>query len=244
MKILLSFSVFLFIQLSTTTAFASDILNFSCGDFPPFTIKNKNIPGIDIEIITAALTSVGRTAEYKFYPFKRAYELVKNGQADSLCGCSYRPEREKHFVFSDLIGNLSQGIFLNSTYAGSPIKSLQDLNTLSVATVRGYALQKELNNAGIKNLGVLDDHQLLTMLLNKRIDAIYAYRDVVQYKQKMMNVAENLTYFEISTQPTYVCISRTIPNSESLERDISRGLRIIRENGTYQKIENKYFPRN
>ena len=113
---------------------------------------------------------------------------------------------------------------------------------MSVATVRGYTLQKELVRSDIKNLGVLDNRQLLQLLLNKRVDAIYAYRDVIRYEQQKLETSEKLSYFEISSQPNYVCVSKAVENSEAIVKDINKGLRIIRGNGLYQQIREKYFP--
>ncbi|MBL4739607.1 MAG: transporter substrate-binding domain-containing protein [Sneathiella sp.] len=222
MKFLYSFLLIIVSQINLANAQNYEKIEVACGVFPPFKMDSKYTPGVDLEVISAALGAVGKVVNYSFYPYKRAYAFVKSGQIAALCGCSYRPEREKYFEFSDLVGTLSQGIFLKNSYAGPPIRTLQDLQKLSVATMRGYALQRELANLEIKNLGVLNDHQLLQMLLNKRIDAIYAYRGVIRYEQKKMNNNELLTYFEISSQPNYVCISKAAQNSKKLQTTLAR----------------------
>ncbi|MEH6402972.1 MAG: transporter substrate-binding domain-containing protein [Sneathiella sp.] len=230
--------------ISLANAQDIDKINIACGVFPPFKMEDTLSPGVDLEVISAAFGAIGKVANFSFYPYKRAYAFAKSGQVDALCGCSYRPEREEIFEFSDLLGTLSQGIFLNNSYTGPTVATLKNLQGMSVATVRGYALQKELERSGIKNVGVLDNHQLLQLLLNKRVDAIYAYRDVIRYEQQKLDASEKLTYFEISSQPNYVCVSKAVKNSEAIVKDINKGLRIIRGNGLYQQVQDKYFPKN
>jgi|GEM_PF-4683867 len=77
-----------------------------------------------------------------------------------------------------------------------------------------------------------------------KIDAIYAYQDVIRYELTKMNMRDRLRYIEVSSQPNYVCVSKAIQNSEIIIKGINKGLRIIRGNGLYQQIWNKYFPKN
>ncbi len=219
-------------------------LHMACGPFPPYKIENPDQPGIDIEVMKAAWSATNWNAQYDFYPWKRAAALVKEGSSDGLCGCSYRTDREKAFRFSDVMGLHSQGVFLKNKAFNERIRVINDLQGMTVATVRGYAIQKEMDTLGIKNTGVSDDKQLVAMLLNDRVDAIYAYRDVILYNLDKQNKVNQVVYYEISSQPYYVCISRAIPDSRQIVDDLNRGMRIIRQNGEYQKIWRSYLAIN
>lgn len=238
--------VFIALALLSNSAFSADdkIVNMACGTFPPYKINNAERPGIDVEVMKAAWSAVGKKSSFQFFPWKRAVILTTNGSVDGLCGCSYRPEREQKFRFSDIMGHHSQGIFIKTKNKEISIKSVADLNGLSIATVRGYAIQKELDASGIKNVGVLDHKQLVSMLLNDRVDAVYAYRDVFYYNLNKLNSSSQIRYFELNSQPYYVCISRAIPNSKDITTNLNQGLRIIRYTGEYLKIWRSYLATN
>ena len=216
-------------------------ITMAFGSFPPYKIDNADKPGIDIDVMKAAWLAMGRRSSFDFFPWKRAVALTSDGTVDGLCGCSYTPDREKIFRFSDIMGNHSQGVFVRRGKSGITINSITDLNDLSVATVRGYATQKELDSLGIENVGVLDHSQLVKMLVNRRIDAVYAYRDVFLYDIHKKNQTELVTYYELKSQPYYVCISRSIPNSQEITNALNQGLRIIRHNGKYKEIWHSYL---
>lgn len=231
-----------FVCLTPTSIYAQNKpLHFACSNFPPYIFENRERPGISLEIISAALAVTGRKANFQFYPWKRAFNLVENGKADALCGCSYRKTRETKFYFSDMLGVISQGIFRKQSIASSRISTLSDLGGLSVATIGGYALQKELEKKGIASTGVVDEMQLVKMLITSRIDSIYAYRDVVLFRLSRLGETENLDYSEISSQPHYACFSRTIANSKTVQEEFNKGLRYIRMTGQYDKIRAKYL---
>ncbi len=240
----LVFSVlFLSLPLSVQASQKSPLM-FACSHFPPYLIENGDNQGINIDLISAAFAATGQKTEFNFYPWKRAYQLVKDGQAHSLCGCSYRPDREKIFLFSDMLGHISQGVFRKSASDNRLISKLEDLNGLSVATIRGYALQKELEARNIPNTGVLGEKQLVKMLLSERIDSIYAYKDVILYDMALLGKTEPLDYSELSSQPHYLCFSRQIAENALAVKAFNKGLRIIRLTGEYKAIRSRYLSLN
>ncbi|OUR76959.1 hypothetical protein A9Q83_12065 [Alphaproteobacteria bacterium 46_93_T64] len=215
-------------------------LQFACAVFPPFNTDNKEEPGITQEVLAAALKTVNRSVKFHTFPFKRALEITKYGKVDALCGCSYTAERENSFHYSDMLGILHQGIFVSSNYSGKKIRTLKDLGDIQVGTVRGYATERELEKLGMKVMSFVDSKQLALMLLTGRIDAIYAYKNVILYELKKLNSKTKFAYYNLSSQPYYTCISKAITNPYALLRDLNQGLRVVRSNGIYQGIWNKY----
>lgn len=219
-------------------------VKMACTNFPPYKIKESDGEahgGIDLDVMRAAFAQTNRNVEFTFYPWKRSVAMVTKGQADALCGCSYRPEREKDFIFSDMLGEHSQGVFINENSDIETIDNLQNLKGLTIASVRGYAVSEELKqNKNIESLEINDDKQLLGLLNANRVDAIYSYRDIILYRMSFNSNAKKVRYFELSKQPYYLCFSRTKENISSVVDDFNKGLRTIRFNGAYQAIWNKY----
>jgi polar amino acid transport system substrate-binding protein len=226
------------------TAYAEDV-QLACTNFPPFKIESRKAgtphSGIDLDVIEQAFSITKQKVAFDFYPWKRAVTMVQNGKAHALCGCDYRPEREEEYIYSDMVGFHSQGVFVNADSPIDSVKSLDDLAGKTVGTVRGYALEKPLASIpDIKVSPANNGDQLLRQLVNKRIDAIYAYRDVIFYRQKLNKEATDIRYFELRSLPYYVCFSRTIPDIRMIVDAFNQGIRTIRFNGTYGKIRQNY----
>ncbi|RED52228.1 substrate-binding periplasmic protein [Aestuariispira insulae] len=223
-------------------AFAADPISLACTSFPPFKIQDETGSrlGIDVEVTREAFKEVGYSASFGFFPWKRTLKMAELGEVNGLCGCSYLPEREAGFVFSDILGIHSQGVFLANQAMNRQIASLDDLAGLRVAAVRGYAVVKDLQNRNIEVFEANDDRQLLRMLLAGRVDAVYTYRDILLYNYALSGAKGDIHYFEINSQPYYLCMSRQTANAEQLIRDFNRGLRQLRYDGRYQKIWDSY----
>ncbi len=242
-KIILSLLYLL--QVSFSYAEEKRAVSMACAMFPPYKIesRNKNTPhsGIDLEVMREAFSAVDRDVTFDFFPWKRTVKMAERGQTDGLCGCAYRPEREGKFIYSDMMGLHSQGVFLNEASNVRDIGSLDDLEGHSIAAVRGYAVHQELNDRkNIRSVEANDDNQLLRLLTAGRVDAIYSYRDIILYRMAMNSDTRKVQYFEFSSQPYYLCFSRSKSGIEEIVDDFNQGLRIIRFNGTYQKIWQSY----
>ncbi len=195
---------------------------------------------MDVDIMLEIFSLAGRDVEYTFYPWKRAVKLVEQGKVDGLCGCSYHPDREENFLFSDILGYHSQGVFLSEGVTLQKFDSVLDLKGLSVASVRGYTVHKELTDNGINAHEAADDSELLTLLENKRVDAVYSYRDSVLFALAKREKKNPVTYRELVSHPYYFCFSKKSEKVQSIIDDVNRGLRTIRHNGTYEEIRKKY----
>ncbi|MCG8492329.1 MAG: transporter substrate-binding domain-containing protein [Sneathiellales bacterium] len=234
----------LFAPLSANAQRQSEAVRFACSNFPPYNIETGGNRGISVEVISAAMRTAGIPIKFEFFPWNRAFSLVRRGEYDALCGCSYRQEREGIFAFSDTLGNVSQGVFRRPETSNITVRTLADLQKVNVATIRGYALQKELELAKIKTTPVDDEAQLIRMLISEHVNAIYAYRDTILYDLGRMNISTPLDYTEISAQPHYVCFSKINPEFKYLQQKFNRGLRIIKMSGEYERIRSRYISVN
>lgn len=235
------FSVAILLLMAAGTGWpapTSPAVRLMCTDFPPFKIENGSPPGIDVEIIDLALKQEGISAQFDYAPWKRTVYEVKEGRGTALCGCAYRPEREKDFLYSDILGMHSQGIFIDLNKHKLNIESLADLEGLTVGTVRGYALQQELVEQGIQVAEANDNAHLISLLKKDRIDAIYGYRDIILYLLKDEPLPWH--YHEFNSQPYYLCISRKILAADEFRQRFNRGLRQLHFDGRYQEVWKHY----
>lgn len=230
----------------STSAWADDsTVQAACTNFPPYKIektsKNDIHRGIDLDVIEAAFALSETSVNFEFFPWKRTVYMAQNGQTDVLCGCAYRPEREADFIYSDMLGNHSQGIFITEESKLKTVTNFDDLKGMSIAAVRGYAVHEELKSrSDITVIEAKDDRQLIDLLLASRVDAIYSYRDIILYRLSFNAKTRKVRYFEFSSQPYYLCFARQKPNAKALVETFNKGLRTIRFNGTYTKIWSNY----
>lgn len=217
-------------------------VRLACNVFPPQKISlpsETTFPGYDIEIIQEAFLSQGLATEFSFFPWKRAYLLVESGEFDALCSCSWRPERDKAFWYSEEMGNVSKGIFSIESQA---FNALSDLRDHKVGVVSGYNLEEELKVAGISDIqSVVSDTLLLNLLLYKRVEAIYSYENTVNSLLKVMSPRPRIMFRQIENAPYYLCISRAHKGGEALVGKFNSGLQKLRSEGRYQSIIQRYL---
>lgn len=227
-----------------TIALESAPVTFACNYFPPqkmTTPEQSAQPGYDVEIITESMKSIQMRSKFEYFPWKRAYDLVKHGQKDALCSCSYLPEREADFLFSEPTGQAVTGVFYRAEDATSAILSLKDLRGRHVAVVKGYNLEAELEKAQIGEFEtVSSDKLLLNLLQYHRVDYIYSYESTIRYEMKHMADAPQLQFSPIGKNPYFVCFSKLSPRAMSLRDGFNSALQKLKSSGRYDEIIGHY----
>ncbi len=148
-----------------------ETIRLTTAEFAPFTSKNLKYNGIINHIITEAFALEGVRVEYSWFPWKRAYREAKEEGFDGSSYWYKTPEREKDFLFSDIV--------TKSTYAFFHIKStpfnwntLEDLQGIPIGGTIGY-FYKEMFEP-LESTGKLevqwvpkDEHNLKKLIKNR-----------------------------------------------------------------------------
>ena len=218
-------------------------LRLACNDFPPHKIEAPGADGLrgfDIDIIDGALQRIGWSADFTFMPWKRALELVERGEYDGLCSCSYTKEREDTLLFSDELGAVSVGLFARSSQALDGLARVADLKGRKVATVGGYNLEGELTKVGAIVEAASSDKSALDMLVGGNVDVLYAYELTAKHFLASDPRAAEITYKELRRNPYYFCLSRVMPDAETVMRDLNNSLDAMAEDGSIATILERY----
>lgn len=213
-------------------------------DFEPFYGAKIRDNGFFTQLIAESFKAVGHDLQYNWMPWKRAITQAENVQFDILIGAYYSEERTKIFEYSDAISSAQVVLFERK---GSNIKysTLNDLAKYKIGVVYGYANTEEFDNADyLTKESSSDSEASLKLLLNKRVDLICNSREVI------LHILQNSypdSYSEISVvQPPlkvndlHILVSKKNPKAKKIIGDFNKGLKIIKENGTYDKILEKY----
>lgn len=240
-------SLIFLIAASSLSARAEDLpeWRFACNYFPPLKMhppEKGPHPGIDIELLTSIANSLGHRAHFEFFPWKRAYAMVRNGEADALCSCSHLPEREADFVFTDPVGNIDKGIFARRQSDLDDIRQLSDLAGKKVGVVSGYNLEVELEEQGIQGVELANSEELLFKMLEyERVNYVYAFKEAFLYTLNHQDHKIPIGYLPLQTAPYFVCFSKAKPQAEQRVKQFNEALARIREEGELQQIRKRYL---
>ncbi|MEF3698581.1 PAS domain S-box protein [Desulfolutivibrio sp.] len=205
---------------------------------PPMNyVKNGKPSGIVIDLAEALAKRMHSPVEIRLMDWSKAQELVVDGKADALLQINATPDRLKLFDFSEPLLASEFSIFTTSRHHG--IKSMQDLRGLKVG----------VENKGLPILLLQKDPQIIVEVIpnfvvgfgklkDGEIDAVVADRWVGCYVLAENNV-QNIKMIEEPISRSYSAIAVKKGN-ELLLADINKALFEIRNDGTYDKIVDKW----
>lgn len=220
-------------------------ITLACNPFPPAKIAdNANQPGYDVEILRAAFASRNISLLTPFYPWKRAYFLAQTGQVDGLCSCSYLPEREADFLYSDTLGHVRVSLYATNNEVLETVDRIEDARNMTVGVVNGYNLETSAREAGVDVIMANSEATLVNLLLSQRIDAVLSFRAPMDYLLNVKNDgiphAARIKSKVLSNDPYYSCIARKTEHANRLMTELNVGLAAIRKSGLYDTIMEKY----
>ncbi len=230
----------------TPTATAADTIPILTGELPPYASAEMAGYGAVSELITAALAAVEQTPSYTFYPWQRAEQLVREGQAFAVFPYVVTEERQAEFDFSEPVF-ISTGKFfyrLSEHPAGIRYDTLEDLQPYRISGVLGYWYEERFAEAGLQVEYVDSDEDSLRALYLGRVDLV-PIDELQGWTILEQLYPEEVDDFATVSNPlnqsaAHLMISRTYPQAERLTETFNEGLRTIKENGVYEQILAKY----
>lgn len=231
------------LALLVTTSLFSEKFVIVTEEYPPYEFqKDGKVTGIDVEILQEAAKVTGDQLEFRFLPWKRAQKEVKEGKADGIISLFKTQEREEflHFPTTSLSSEKNV-IFTNDKFSGS-IKTMKDLNGQKVGTMNEYSYGTEFdsNNDIIKEPNVSQD-VLLKKLAKNRYYFVINNELVTWFmveKLKLDNI--KVTQLIVSEDPLWLGISKASPKGKKMLENFNKGLKVIKDNGTLDKVIAKY----
>lgn len=200
--------------------------------------------GYTVEIIREALKRVGYELETVWLPWKRAQVEAARGDYDGLGASYYTEERTAKFAYSDPIAT-TQVVFFKRTEDDIKYSKLEDLEPYKIGTGFGYGYPEEFLKADyLQKITAYELKTGIKRLLHKRVDLIIGSREAILFYLKQ-EYPDRIHSVEILGKPLetlslYVPFSKMRPNYKQKVEDFNRGLKMIKEDGTYQKIMKKH----
>ncbi|WP_375749217.1 substrate-binding periplasmic protein [Vibrio sp. HN007] len=233
------------------SVFSNETIRLTNGEWPPFLSENLAHHGYASHLVSEAFATVGVEVEYGFFPWKRSFQYAKDGISSSgeiwhgSVVWMYNEERAKVFTYSDVLMTDHQVLF----YLHSNPVEWNVVDDLNGKTIGGtlhtyYPLLEYADKKGIIRLERARDYQtLFTRLLAGRIDAVPHNYSVGLYfinNHLSEEQRERVTYSptEMHKNPYYLILSNNIPENQKYKKLFNQGLKNIKANGTYRKLQN------
>ncbi|MBN2059348.1 MAG: transporter substrate-binding domain-containing protein [Deltaproteobacteria bacterium] len=199
-----------------------------------------------MEITEEAFKRVGYAPEFKFLPWIRALDLSLEGKYDVLLGAYYTQERAEKMTYSEPIGK-TEKMLLKLKEKDIRYKTLEELKPYRIGYIRGAQVSREFEEAEKAYLNVeyvVDTEMNIRKLLSGRIDLVVEKKERIIYLldtvfKKDRHKVEFI-YPPLAINYFYNCVSKILPNHREIVDDFNRGLKILREDGTEEKILKKY----
>ncbi|MEM2122065.1 MAG: transporter substrate-binding domain-containing protein [Candidatus Bathyarchaeia archaeon] len=213
--------------------------------YPPYQyIDRGRILGLDHDLVVNAFKTSGLDVRIELHPWDECIRMLDNGVADAIFQIVKTPERERKYLFSDLLRKAVTVLLYKSNvpHFGLNIDSKieRQLRGLRLGLVKGYSYGAPIDDLkGIVKVEVDGQEDLLTGLVDGRFDAALIDRGVSIYlidKLGFKGKLEEVKGFTI-TRELYLAFRR---DKVSLLKSFNEGLKRIRLNGLYERIFQEY----
>lgn len=220
------------------------VLNLYTEEYPPVTyLEHGEASGLGVAIVKEIMSRAGITAKITVVPWVRGYKAVLSEKNSGLFTTTRTAEREPLFKW---IGPLisTNGLLYARKDAGIRISSLQDAGkTTQIAVPRGWYLDQILNAAGLNNLYQLPTPaKALKMLHSGRVQ-LAAIDDInLNSIAREINAdpSEFTPVYQIQKNSNYLVLSNS--TSDQIAQDCQKAFDSMREDGTLQKLYQKWLP--
>ncbi len=230
-----------FILLFSCTVFAGEKLKAITCNFEPFYGESMKNQGPISEITHKAFQEVGYEVDIKFVPWARALAEAEKGDYDILVGVWHSAEREKWMAFSDAMMENELGFYKKK---GDPITftdyAALKANGTKIGIVRGYVNPEGFDEAKMNVDEATDDLTNMRKFIGGRTQLVIIDKQIGAYIVKS-NMADSIGTIEwLTTLQKKPLMNGILKNAkgdwQKRLADFNKGIGIIKQNGTLDKI--------
>ncbi|HMP88810.1 MAG TPA: transporter substrate-binding domain-containing protein [Kiritimatiellia bacterium] len=208
-------------------------------NYPPYCFLDNGIPaGFDIDIIRAVAEAVDFKLEIELKAWSDARHRLETGRADVIPGMARIPLREDDYDFTIPTKQLLFDLFVPRN---SAIKTLEDARHAAILIQKSGVMYDLIRSEGIITnlIPVADAPEAITMLAGGQYDgAIVNLMQGYEVLQKMNE--RNIVRLRLTLPSISYCMA-TRKGEASLVDLLNVGLNIIKAEGTYREIYDKWF---
>jgi len=260
------FIISIFIFISTLFSYQTIKICDDINEWPPYIFfERKNghtsnhVIGIVPELLKQIFTKLDINYSINMIPWKRCTFLVahynKSKKYAMFLDGSYSKKRDKLYYHTLPIYSTKQAVFYSSKkYTKKEIlnKIKNDINSLRICDVNGYQVEHYKNVLGYTkqiDLNADNEYQVFEKISRNRCDITIAAKDPI-YGQTLIGKYTLPKDIKSAILPQYkpikfyMWISKQYPQAKILKNNINQTFLELKQNGTYNKILNKYIKKN
>lgn len=206
--------------------------------------ENLEEGGYTVALVREALKRVGYSLVTEWLPWPRAVRDAKEGKFDGLGASYYREDRAKFFSYTDPL-SVDKVVFYKRKSDTIPYTRMKDLKGYVIGVGLGYVYPEEFENAGFLQKETTVDIKANIMKLEiKRIDIVIGSSHSIQYFISELFPGRQSEFQQLGaplvTEKLYVLFSKKRSGHQRKTEDFNQGLKMIKEDGTYDKIMKKF----
>ncbi|WP_163835611.1 substrate-binding periplasmic protein [Spartinivicinus ruber] len=252
---LLIFIVLMFFIFSKVV-WAEETIRLTNGEWLPFSSEKYKYYGVFSHIVSKAFSLEGIQVKYKYFPWKRCYELAKRDIFDGSVIWQKKPEREIYFYFSDNVLS-HRFVFFHRKDFDFNWESVSDLAGLNIGVTIGYDYENQFKKAakeGKFNLHYVPSDEInFRKLINNRIQL---FPHDINVGKAILNThfsqydRDKITYHPKLLINAKMRLMLNKKNQNNIERmkKFNRGLKKLYNQGIVElylkKLEEGYYQEN
>lgn len=236
----------LVLQLGSTAAQTENI-EFAVSEWPPaeYSVEGE-ARGYHVDIVRAVLRSMGLSASFRFFPWKRAEMLVQRKEITGLLSLHLTSEREALLHFSREPLSSSDNVLFAVRGREPGVTRLESLIGKTIGVTAGYNYGDDFNRmveqGQLKTDAATTDEQGLRKLVAGRFDAFVCDRVVGMGLVRSLGLQEHILVLPlvVSSVNMHAAFART-PENAALAKRFDVALRKLKKSGEWQRIMDAYL---
>lgn len=211
-------------------------------NFPPYefvdTIDGSKVyRGFNVDVLKAVALSTGYEIRFRPMPWADALKALERGEVHAVGGMKYDSERDKVYDFSEAYMMNSLAIFVLKDMQA--IASIEDLAGRKVAVQKDAIAYQRLKNEPIELVITTNQEEALELLLNGKVEAAFGNNLTGQYILQRTKKNQYIKIVGGAIDSEGYCVA--VKNGDPMLDIFNKGLKEIKQNGTYDKIYVKWF---
>jgi len=224
-------------------------LTLTAFDYPPYMDQSLPSKGVFCELVAAAYKASGYEVHFRFYPLRRSTQYVMNGTVLGQLGTEWNfpaTVRERAITPVPLFYYRVVGFYRTDYLKDIQFQSLADLQGYHLGVIRGSSdaqLFRGLHSLTVEE--VSHGEQLFKKLVARRNDIGFmaelsglsilhrSYPQQLEHWRQTDSIIQGLL--------AQVVFSKAYPHYDRYVAALQQGIRVIRNNGLYTRILEKYY---
>ncbi|MCK5311254.1 MAG: amino acid ABC transporter substrate-binding protein [Desulfobacteraceae bacterium] len=225
-------------------AYAMEKIRIATLNWEPYIGQTITNEGFMAEVTREIFKRVGYKVEYIYLPWKRAVKMAEQGKFDGYFPAYWSKQREEKSIFTNSIIS-GPVVFFKIKGSDISFKKLEALKPYRIGVVHGFVNTTEFDKADYLNKEkVTTNLQNIKKLFAGRIDLIVIDKYVGLYllnKHMPHRVGEIESLAPpLQDKKLYICMSKKTKHVNKKLVCFNKGLKEIKEDGTFDKILKKY----